>query len=196
MISASILLLLGIAACSDDDEVLIPPEDPQRDTATSADQALAQFQEFYAERNADFYLDLLSAEFQFADQDGGYTDLDGEIAVTNALFNEVEGSNNIVISDISITQLMPQGVWSATLPDDPHFGDVPESEYRAYLVHIRFVVAGQNLILQVQGPVIFYTVNVGTEARPDIRILGMVDQTYGNKATEAHTWSDVRGLFQ
>ena len=68
------------------------------------------------------------------------------------------------------------------------------SMYRAYIADFKFPLIGENLILVVQGPVIFYVEDLGA-GDPDFRLIGIVDQTFGNKATESHSWTDVRALF-
>jgi hypothetical protein len=47
-------------------------------------------------------------------------------------------------------------------------------------VDIKFSIQGQNLILRVQGPVLYYVLDEGADGESDFRILGMVDATYGS----------------
>ncbi len=162
-----------------DDEPPPPPPAPECVTATSPDQVMQVFREVYAGRQLDCYRQLLSEDYLFIDQDGGTDTYDDEIRIADKMFNGLEGNTSIIISDITIEQLLPQNVWVATPANDPNFGGFTDSQYRAYVVHIKFQVSGQNLILQVQGPVIYYVKNEGDDENPDYKILGMVDQTYG-----------------
>lgn len=189
------LLLLGLTACRNDPPPTEPPPPPPPcATAATHGEAMAIFRELYAARNLDCYRKLLSNDFLFVDQDGGFDDYDDEIRIVDQMFNGLEGDNQIIISDISIDRLEPQGVWSLTPANDPHFAGFPESWYRAYLIDLKFFISGQNLILRVQGPVLFYVLDEGDTSN-DVRLLGIVDATFGKKATENHSWSSVRGLF-
>ncbi len=169
----------GCIFSPDDDEQPPPQIEPECTTATSPDQAMSVFQTVYAGRLLDCYRDLLSTDYLFIDQDGGFDNYDDEMRIANKMFNGLEGENAIIISDITIDRLDPQGVWTATPANDPNFGGFTDSQYRQYLVDFKFQVSGQNLILRVQGPVLYYVKDDG-EGSPDFKILGMVDATYGN----------------
>jgi hypothetical protein len=178
------ILLVAFAASgcifspdNDDQSQQQPP--PECTVATSADAAMQVFRDVYAARNLDCYRKLLSRDYLFIDQDGGFDNYDDEIRIADKMFNGLEGDNQIIISDITIDRLEPRGVWTQTPANDPNFGGFSDSQYRQYIVDFSFAVSGQNLILRVQGPVLYYVEDVG-ESSPDFKILGMVDATYGN----------------
>lgn len=159
-----------------------PPAPPviECTTATSPDEAMAAFKTAYEGRSLDCYRELLSESYLFIPQDDqasyGY---DIEIDIARKMFEGLEGENGFVIQDITIDLLDPQGVWTETPANDPNFGGLADSQYRNYIVDIKFAISGQNLILRVEGPVLYYVTNEGTEDEPDFKILGMVDATLG-----------------
>ncbi len=163
--------------------------------AATADEAIQLFRDTYSGRQLERYRLLLDDEFLFIAQDGGVDDYEVEVAIANKIFNGLEGDNGIAISNITIQYFEPLSVWEPTAVNDPNFGAYPDSQHRAYNVYLRFWVSGQNLILQAQGPVIFYVRNVAGGGNSEFEILGIVDQTYGNKATEDHSWTNLRALF-
>jgi hypothetical protein len=167
-----------------------------RPRVATPDECMLFFGQAYGERDLDFYAHLLADDFLFVTQDATIDDRAAELAIAAAIFGGQMGDNGVVISDIDVDQLVPQSVWTPTPPDDPHFGGFPDSWFRQYQIDIKFVVAGQNLILRVQGPVLFYVMDVSpSETPPSYRLLGVVDATYGHKATEDHSWTGVRSLF-
>jgi hypothetical protein len=178
----TLLVAFATSGCifsPDSDEDTPPPPPPECTTATSPDEAMQVFRTVYAGRSLECYRELLSEEYLFIDQAGGFDNYDEEIRIANKMFNGLEGENNFIISDITIDRLEPQGVWTQTPENDPNFGGFPQSQYRNYLVDFKFSISGQNLILRVQGPVLYYVLDEGGDS-PDFKILGMVDATYGN----------------
>jgi hypothetical protein len=169
----------GCIFSPDESEDTPPPPPATCTTATSPDQCMEVFREVYANMNLDCYSKLLSQEYLFIPQEGASYGFDVEIEIARKMFDGVAGENNFVIQSIAIDQLEPQGVWRATPANDPNFGGYPESQYRNYLVDIKFSIQGQNLILRVQGPVLYYVLDEGADGQ-DFKILGMVDATYGN----------------
>ena len=160
--------------------------------AATPDEAVQLFRDTYEGRHFARYRALLADDFLFVDQDGGLDDQAQEIVIADRMFHEIAGDNGAVIADITIDLLQPQGVWTATPANDPIFGGHSGSLYRPYVVDIKFLIAGQSLYYRAQGPVLLYVEDVGEQ---DVRILGIVDLTYGEKATETRSWSSVRGLF-
>ena len=164
--------------------------------AETSNEAMTFFREAYCGRFLEFYEHLLSEDFLFVERDGGITNLDTELAIANKMFNGIAGQNNFVIADITVDVLDPQGVWTPTPSNDPDFGMFPASMYRTYIVHMEFVIQGENLTLLVDGPVTFFVMNEGTDS-PDFKFLGMRDLTHGDsKGTESITWSGVKSLFE
>ena len=165
-------------------------------TAQNADKAMEIFREVYAGRQLDCYRKLLSEDYLFVERNGDITNFDTEMVIAEKMFNGVAGQNNYIIADISIDILDPQGVWTDTPGNDPDFGGFPESQYRTYIVHIEFVIQGENLTLLVDGPVTFFVMNEGTDS-PDFKILGMRDLTHGDaKGTQEQSWTGVKALFE
>jgi len=162
----------------------------------SADAAMQTFRSVYSQRDLDVYQVVLSRDYKWIPQDGEIYNYDIEIEVANKMFNALPGEPNVIIADIAVDQLDPQGIWQSTPENDPNFGDYDGSLYRNYIVDIKFALQGQNLIYRVQGPVLFYLLDEGTEDEANFRLLGMVDATYGNKATENHSWTGVKQLFE
>jgi hypothetical protein len=169
----------GCIFSPDDDSETPDPGDQECATAKSADEVIQIFREVYAGRDLDCYRELLSEEYLFIAQDGSQDNYDEEIAIADRMFNELAGDGNIVISDITIDLLRPEGVWTQTPANDPNFGGFPESQYRQYTVDFSFHISGQNLRYRVQGPVLYFVQDEG-EGSPDFKLLGMVDSTYGN----------------
>jgi hypothetical protein len=169
----------GCIFSPDDDSEAKPPPAPACETAQSADDVIEIFGEVYAARNLDCYRKLLSQEYLFISQDGTFDNYDEEIAIAEKMFNELVGEGGIVISDITIDLLQPEGVWTQTPENDPNFGGFPQSQYRQYTVDFSFHIAGQNLRYRVQGPVLYYVLDEG-DGSPNFKLLGMVDATYGN----------------
>ncbi|HOX25272.1 MAG TPA: hypothetical protein PLL30_13155 [Candidatus Krumholzibacteria bacterium] len=162
----------------------------------SADAAMQTFRSAYSQRDLDVYQVVLSHDYQWIPQDGEIYSYDVEIEVANKMFNAVPGEANLIIADIAVDQLDPQGIWQPTPEDDPNFGDYEGSQYRIYIVDIKFALQGLYLIYRVQGPVLFFVLDEGTEDEANYRLLGMVDATFGNKATENHSWTRVKQVFR
>jgi hypothetical protein len=181
-----VLLLAAFATSGcifspDDDSGGDPPPPVEFVPAESPDEVMQKFEEIYEDRNLDFYRELLSEGYLFVPQDDaasyGY---EVEINILDKMFNEIAGENGFVIQDISVVQLDPQGVWQDTPANDPNFGSATDSQYRTYIVQIDFSIAGQNLILRVQGPVIYYVRAEQDGDQTVYRLLGMVDATFGS----------------
>ena len=165
-------------------------------TGVFPDWVMAIFVDSYQEMAIDAWAGVLSDDFLFVPADGspayGY---DVEIAAMERLFGGEPGSNGMAISDIAMVQFDPQGIWEDTPDDDPHFGGHAGSQKRVYLMQMDFAVAGQNLVLRVQGPVIFYVKPESSVPGSHWQVLGIVDATYGGKSVESHSWTEVKALF-
>ncbi len=170
----------GCIFSPDDDGGGDPPPPVEFEPAESPDQVMEKFVEIYGDKNLDFYRRLLSTNYLFIPQDdAGSYNFDTEIDIVDKMFNEIAGSNGFVISDIDVVQMDPQGVWTETPANDPNFGGLSGSQYRTYIVQIDFNISGQNLVLRVQGPVIYYVRAEQEEDQQVFKLLGMVDATYG-----------------
>lgn len=180
------LLLVAFATSGcifspDDDGGGDPPPVQTFEPAESPDEVMEKFIEIFEARNLEFYERLLSLDYQFvAQDDAGSYNIDTELAIYGKMFNEIAGSNGFVISDISVVQMEPQGIWEDTPANDPNFGGFPESQYRTYEVQIDFNISGQNLILRVQGPVIYYVRAEQENDQQVFKLLGMQDLTFGS----------------
>ncbi|HOX25656.1 MAG TPA: hypothetical protein PLL30_11195 [Candidatus Krumholzibacteria bacterium] len=177
------MLLVAFAASGcifspgDDPE---PPAPPPVDVCAAApDTAMLRFQQIYSARNLDAYGELLSREYKWIPQEGEIYTYDVEIEVARKMFNALPGEGGVSISDISVDLLQPQGIWQPTPEDDPNFGGFPGSQYRNYIVDIKFQISGQNLVYRVQGPVLYYVMAEDVDGETCYKILGMVDATFG-----------------
>ncbi len=154
------------------------------------------FEDSHDVGSIDAWAGVLGEDFQFVPTDGsaayGY---DTEVQTMGRLFGGEAGSNGMSIAGVHVVQLEPQGVWQETPQDDPHFGGYTGSQYRTYLVQLDFAVAGQNLFLRVQGPATFYVKPESSVPGAEWELLGIVDATYGGKAVESHSWTEVKALF-
>ena len=179
------LLLIAFAASGcifspDDDNGDDNPTPPVTcKTADDADDAMEIFREVYSGRQLDCYRKLLSEDYLFIERNGDITNFDTEMVIAEKMFLGIAGQNNFIIADISIDVLDPQGVWTDTPENDPDFGGFPESRYRTYIVHMEFVIQGENLTLLVDGPVTYFVMNEGGDSA-DFKILGMRDLTHGD----------------
>jgi len=178
---ALLLVLFAASGCifsPDDsgDDDLPPP--PSFEPAESPDEVMAKFREIYQAKNLDFYRRLLSEDYRFIPQnDGPVYNLDNELSVHEKMFNEIAGEGGVIISDISVVQLLPQGIWEDTPENEPDFGG--GSQKRTYIVQIDFSLQGQSLILRVEGPVIYYVRAEQADGQTVYRLLGMRDATFG-----------------
>ena len=172
----------GASGCifspNDDDKPEPPP--PLDVCAESPDAAIQSFRQIYSQRDLDAYRELLSRDYKWIPQDGEIYNYDVEIEVATKMFTNLPGETNVIISDIAVDQLDPQGVWQPTPDNDPNFGGFTDSQYRNYIVDIKFSLQGQNLIYRVQGPVLYYVMAEDVDGETCYKILGMVDATYGN----------------
>lgn len=195
LIIVLLLVAVMLVACSDEEEIPFEPEPHEPAVAETADAAVAIFLEAYGSRDLEAYTALLSEDFNFVTKDGDRDDRTMEIAIATRMFGGEEGASGIRIADISIPVLDPTGVWAPTPANDPDFGSLTGSRFRTYNGSIRFSIAGQNLVYIVQGPVMIYAQDEG-DGTPQYRLVGFRDLTLGSdKATENHSWSAVRGLF-
>lgn len=180
-----VLLLVAFAASgcifspddNPDDGGTEPP--PSCDTAATADEALVVFRDVYTSRELDCYRKLLSEDYLFVKKDGTVDNFDTEMIIADRMFNGIAGQNNYIIADITIDILDPRDVWLPTPENDPDFGGFPGSQFRTYDVFMQFVISGEDLTLVVQGVVIFYVMDEGTDGNPDFKILGQRDLTNG-----------------
>jgi len=163
----------------------------------TADQLMQQFNFTYAGRMLDEYSTLLSSDFVFVSQGADAYGYDTELAIANKMFNEIAGEGGTIIDRIEIDQLEALGVWSPVPMNDPDFGDfaVDDAQYRPYTIELRFYLQGQNLIQLVSGHVIFYAIPQQNGGQTEYRLLGIKDQTFGGKATEAATWTNIKSQF-
>lgn len=157
-----------------------PPPPPLNTCADSPDAVMQLFRTVYAARNLDAYREILSRDYLWIPQgDEEILTYDGEIAVADRMFNGLAGNNNYIISNITIDLLQPQGTWQPTPSNEPNFGGFPNSQYRSYLIDFSFSISGMNLVLRVQGPVVYFVMSETVDDKTCFRILGMVDATFG-----------------
>jgi hypothetical protein len=171
---------------------------------------LALFRETYTERDIEAYGEILSAHFLWVTNNQIDTyGFDVEMDITTKMFTGQQGFDGTVFRAITVDQLYPYHVWQDTQPDDEHFGSFPNGQYRDYEVDINFYVSGDNLRYRVQGLVRFYTLLETIGQQDCFRCLGIVDYTQGDKridetpltprpqkASEQHTWSTIKAIFQ
>jgi len=172
-----------------------------RITGVFPDWVMWIFEDSHEEMAIDAWAGVLGEDFLFVPADGspayGY---DAEVAAMERLFGGEPGSNGMAISDLAMVRLEPQGVWEDTPDDDPNFGGHAGSQKRVYLMEMDFAVAGQNLILRVHGPAIFYVKPESPVPGSEWELLGIVDATYGGKdhvgkSVESQSWTEVKALF-
>lgn len=191
---AVLSLLFCLSAClssDDDDQHDNTPTGPTFEPPTTADEAIAAFVEYYEAGDLDFYRELLDADFRFVDHEGVARDLAWELAVSQKIFGGLAGDDGIAIESIDVDRIVSRGVWQPVSTEDPHFGDVGEAMYRPYDVRFRFKIEGHNLYYLVTGLVIAYAL----EGDDGWSLRGFVDDTDGQKATESHSWTDVKSRF-
>ena len=181
-----VLFALLLVAFATSGCIFQPEDDGPGDTpppasfepASSPDEVMLKFREIYEDRNLEFYAQLLSEDYLFIPRDDDRYGYDVEMTILDKMFNEAPASNGYVISDVSVVQLDPQGVWQDTPANDPDFAGTG-SQYRTYQVQIDFSIAGQSLILRVQGAVIYYVRPEQVDGEQVYKLLGMVDLTVG-----------------
>jgi len=115
-----------------------------------------------------------------------------EIGISTKMFNQIGGEGGIAIQDITVLAFAPMGVWMPTPANDVNFGSAAGSMYRLYGVELRHKILSQNLYYLVEGPVIVYA----AETDEGWKLLGFVELAAGGKATENHSWSSVKALFE
>jgi len=165
-------------------------------TLTSPDEAVERLKVALEAMDLTLYEHLINEDFTFVPKgDNDLYGYDTEISIYNKIFSGVEGIGGVVISHIVVSSLDPMGVWTETPEEDPNFGGYVGSMYRIYEVNLRHYIEGQNLVYMVTGFTVFYVMNEGAEQEPDIKILGIKDQTNGDKGVENHSWTAVKALF-
>jgi len=200
VLAMSVLCLI-LAGCSDDptgcnggDPVNHVPElnDP---VLASRDQAMVRFKDVMESRNIDQYIALMRPDFTFVGKAGVVYDRDVELSIMNKLFNELAGEGGVIISNIVVSQLDPQGVWVEIPDEDENFGGYSDCRYRQYEVNIKFYLQGQNVVYQTTGFIVFYMINSGTAEDPIFKLLGIKDQTNGDKGVQNHSLTGIKELF-
>jgi len=176
----------GCIFSPDDDPVVqtTPPE-PELAPALTADALMSDYKDIYEARDIDDYRYILSEDYIFVPKgDEVAYNYDTEINITNKMFTEIAGEGGIVISNIVISLLDPQGVWRATPDDDPNFGGFPNSQYRQYEVNFKFYLSGENTVFQSTGFVVYYVTTVEEQHEGSTveayKFLGTKDQTNGS----------------
>ncbi len=163
----------------------------------SGDQLMQQFKFTYAGRMLEEYESLLFDDFLFVSQGEDSYGYDTELAIANKMFNEIPGEGGYIIDSIEIDQLDPLGVWSAVPENDADFGEYESegAQYRPYAIQLRFFLQDQNLIQLVSGHATFYAIREENGDQWKYRLLGIKDLTFGNKATESATWTNIKSQF-
>jgi len=194
---AMFVLCLILAGCSDDPTGPIIDDIPVETdpVLASQDEALTHFSDVFESRNLDHYRALLSPEFTFIGKAGADFDHDQELSIMTKIFTELEGDDGVIISNIEVSQLDPQGAWAETSDEDEPFGEYSDSWSRRYEVNIIFYLQGENTVFLVNGDAVFYLVNSGTAEEPDFKLLGIKDQTIGDKGIENRSLSGIKELF-
>jgi len=163
----------------------------------TGDQLMQHFKFTYTMRMLQEYGNLLSSDFEFVSQGADPYGYDTELAIANKMFNEIAGEGGTIIDRIEIDQLDPLGVWSSVPANDPDFGDFEgdDAMYRPYAIQLRFYLQGQNLIQLVSGHATFYAIPQQNGGQTEFRLLGIKDLTFGGKATEEATWTNIKSQF-
>jgi hypothetical protein len=189
-----VLALAALAGClsSDDDGDTPPTEPPAFQLPDTVDSLMAVFVAVYGGRDAENYAAILHDAYTFDGPDGRSFDRAADLAICTRLFAGEEGDGGIAFEGIEIWRFDALEAWHAVPPDDPYHGGVAGAMKRAYEVRIAHKVRGENLWYVVEGPVIAYAVSAD-EGR--YQLLGLVDQTLGNKAVENHNWTGIKELF-
>jgi hypothetical protein len=159
------------------------------------DAVASLFKEIQELRSLPAYESLLGTHYLFIPQnDVSAYAAATELSITSKIFNGVAGSNGFVVSGISVVAMEPQGVWEDTPANDPNFGGFSASLYRTYEIQVDYSIAGQNLVLRVQGPIIFYVHPEG--GANAYSLLGVQDLTFGAKSAENATWTSVKEIYR
>ena len=167
---------------------------------TSPEGAIEIFKAAMEERDLTLYRHIINEDFIFVPKgDEVAYNYDTEISITNKMFNEIAGEGGIVISNIVVSLLDPQGVWNPIPESDPNFGGFPNSQYRQYEVNFKFYLQGENTVYQSTGFVVVYLTTEQEEFEGSTvsayKILGFKDQTNGSKSVQNHSWTGVKALF-
>lgn len=192
---ALLLCLLAAGGCLFDDDDEDPPTAPD-DTLVSSTQPglMSNFATTYEAGRIDHYEQLLHDDFEFfleGTSAGSLTRAE-ELETFEKMSTGVSGVGGIAFEDVLVLGMTAHEAWSPVPDTDQYFGDYEgTASLCPYLVALDFNVTGMPLTYQVRGPVIFYAVEVDE----GFQLLGMVDQTADDKATEAHSWSSIRLLF-
>lgn len=159
--------------------------DPALPPALTADALMSDYKDVYEDRDIDDYRYILSEDYIFVPKgDEVAYNYDTEISITNKMFTELEGQDGIVISNIVISLLDPQGVWNPTPENDPNFGGFPNSQYRQYEVNFKFYLQGENTVYLSTGYVVYYVTTEQEQYEGSTvtayKLLGTKDQTNGD----------------
>ena len=189
-----VLALAALAGClsSDDDGDTPPTEPPAFQLPDTPDGLMDIFVAVYGNRDAENYALILHDDYAFVRPGDRTFDRAADLAICTRLFAGEEGDGGIAFESIEIWRFDALEVWHAVPADDPYHGGVAAALKRAYEVRIAHEVRGQNLWYVVEGVVIAYAVSDG-EGR--YQLLGLVDQSAGNKAVESHSWTSIKELF-
>ncbi|MEZ4389425.1 MAG: hypothetical protein R3D98_17930 [Candidatus Krumholzibacteriia bacterium] len=187
-------LLVALGGClfnGEDDHETPPTEPPAWVEPTTGDMLMTYFRDYYAGCDLEHLGLILHDGFRFIAQDGTEYDRDQALTIHGLICDGAAGDGGIAFESIWVEFLNPLGIWADVPDTDPSFGSVAGALHRPYNVFISFKVDGQALIFQAIGEAVFYAVPVDGV----YELLGVVDATNGNKATEAHSWSSIWALF-
>jgi len=168
----------------------------ERITGVLPDWVMWLFEDSHDIEAADAYAGMLSEDFLFIPQDGDPYGYDAEVATMSRIFAGQQGQFGYAVSDVEVVTLQPQGVWEAVPASEPDFGGLTGVQKRTYLIQIDFGLAGQFLILRVEGPAVFYVREETDLTGSQWKLLGIRDATFGGKGVESTTWTHVKAYFQ
>ena len=211
-----VLVLAGYVAigCNDKDAPVVLPPAPEYTLPfpDTPDQLMENFETAYAGMDLAVYRDEVLAEtydfvltaetveeFELPDN---VFDRDEELAIAQKMFSDQPNQNGVVVSNIQIQSLQPQGAWLAVPDTDPYFGNQPGVLLRSYDILCYFNAQGGDFRYEVRGNQLFYVVpdTVMHEGvmTPRYRLRGQLDQTgaIGPKSTESTTWGTVKALYE
>ncbi len=161
------------------------------------DELMLRFEQCHEYRSYDAYDLIVDEEFRFIPQGGvDPWGRDVEMDIMLRMFSEIAGDGGLVVAHMSVDQLDPVGIWTQTPPNDPYFGAfTDDSMYRTYDMELHVVMAGVGLVYRIEGSARFYAIGREENGRQRWRLLGVVDQTIGEKATETMSWTQLKLLF-
>lgn len=210
LLSAMLASLFLLSACSDTSVPVAPDADdvakrqpssrlnpdwlgeglPPEAVPGTPDELVASYRLAHDQRDPELLDLLLNADFRFVKLDGQAWDRVADYSIMTKMMVGRAGINGLTIADMSVDFFIPMGVWTPVPSNDPYFGGVDSASSRAYDVRISYELAGQQLVLQVRGVVVFYVVPRGGM----YQLLGLVDLTNGR--TEDTSWTAIKSLFE